>query len=412
MNSIKKLLKNLGPGVITGASDDDPSGIATYSQAGARFGFSQLWTAWVTFILMFSIQEMCARISIVTSKDLIKNIKAHYPPIVLYLTLLFCVPAIIFNIAADLAAMGAATHLIIPAVSSTFFCIFYAIAIIYMLIVFKYKKIENLLKYACLVLFLYIVIPFLVKQNWKEVLYHSFIPEIHFNKEYIGMLVAILGTTISPYLFFWQATMEVEEGYHAYDRRSTLHILKDMRWDVGIGMFFSNIVMYFIILTTGSTLFKNGLTVIETLSQASEALKPLAGNLCYLLFTLGIVGTGLLAIPVFSSCVSYIITSSFEWKEGLNKKFYNAKIFYSIIIISIVLSLLINFSEMNPVKALIYTAMLYGVSAPPIILMILLIANNKKIMGKYTNGKKANLFGIITFILMLLSAMLLIYYQF
>jgi Mn2+/Fe2+ NRAMP family transporter len=371
-----------------------------------------LWTAWITFPLMFCIQEMSARIGIVTSKGLITNIKEHYHPSLIYFMLICCIPAIILNIGADLAAMGAVMHLIIPSIPSIFFCIFYSFIILLMLIFFNYKNISKILKYFCLVLFLYFIVPFLIKQNWKEVLYYTFVPTIHFNREYISLLVAILGTTISPYLFFWQATMEAEEQHQFKIKNTHKNILKKMRLDVGIGMLVSNVVMYFIILTTGSTLFKNGISNIETVDQAAKALEPLAGKLCYLLFSIGIVGTGLLAIPVFSSCISYLITSSFKWKEGLNKKLYQAKIFYFIISISILLGLLIDLLKISPIKALIYTAILYGICASPIIFLIMLISNNKKIMGKFVNGKYANIFGGITFILMMSASLLLFYYQF
>jgi Mn2+/Fe2+ NRAMP family transporter len=407
---MKNFIKNLGPGLITGASDDDPSGIATYSQAGAKLGLATLWTAWITFPLMFSIQEMSARIAIATSKGLISNIKNHYHLSIVYFTLFCCVPAIVLNIAADLAAMGAASHLIVPLIPSMVFCCFYSLLILCMLIFFNYKTIAKILKYTCCVFFLYFIIPFLVKQNWKDILYHAFVPTIHFNKEYIALLVAILGTTISPYLFFWQATMEAEEK-----KQKKIHIkntIEKMRWDVGIGMLISNLVMFFIMLTTGTILFQNNITDITTVEQAAKALEPLAGNLCYLLFSIGIVGTGLLAISVFSSCISYLITSSFNWKEGLNKKLHQAKLFYAVMTFSILLGLLMDLLKINPIHALIYTAILYGVSAPPIILLIMLIANNKKTMGRLVNGTISNVFGGITFILMSSAAILLIYYQF
>lgn len=368
----------------------------------------------MTFPLMFAMQEMSARIGIVTSKGLISNIKDHYHVSVVYFTIIFCIPAIVLNIAADLSAMGAATHLIIPSIPSMVFCVFYSSIILLILIFLNYKKIAKILKYTCIILFLYITIPFLVKIDWKAVIYHTFVPTIHFNKEYISILIAILGTTISPYLFFWQATMEAEEQRNSKTNSYASLLNKkinNMRWDVGLGMFISNLVMYFIILTTGSILFKNGITNIETVEQAAKALEPLAGKFCYLLFSIGIVGTGLLAIPVFSSCVSYLITSSYDWEEGLNKKFHQAKIFYLIIIFSILLGLLIDLLKISPIKALIYTAMLYGICSPPIILIIIIICNNKKIMGKSINGKGANLFGGLTFLLMSAASILFFYFN-
>jgi Mn2+/Fe2+ NRAMP family transporter len=354
---------------------------------------------------------MSARIGIITSKGLISNIKNHYPPALVYFTLICCIPAIILNIAADLAAMGAATHLIIPFIPSYIFCMLYSVIILFSLIFFNYKKISNILKYTCLVLFLYFIVPFLVKQHWKEVIYYTFVPSIHLNKDYLSLLVALLGTTISPYLFFWQTTMEAENQRHK-EKNTSKNQLKKMRLDVCVGMLISNLVMYFIILTTGTILFKNGITNIETVDQAARALEPLAGKLCYLLFSIGIVGTGLLAIPVFSSCISYLITSSFKLKEGLNKKFHQARLFYLIIGVSILLGLSIDLLKISPIKALIYTAILYGICAPPIIFIIMLICNNKKIMGNAVNGKYANLFGGLTFFLMLSASILLLYFQF
>jgi len=411
MNSIKQFFKNLGPGLVTGASDDDPSGIATYSQAGAQFGLFTLWTAWITFPLMFAIQEMCARIGITTQKGLISNIKQHYHISIVYFTLLCSIPAIVLNIAADLAAMGATTHLLIPTIPAVLFCLFYSIIILAMLFFFSYQPIAQILKYFCLTLFLYFIVPFMVKQNWPDVLFHSVIPVIQWNKKYFSILVAILGTTISPYLFFWQATMEVEQHRNAKKNRlEPENRLQKMRLDVGSGMLVSNLVMYFIILTTGTILFHHGITHIETVEQAAKALEPLAGKFSYLLFAMGIIGTGLLAIPVFASCISYLITSSFNYKEGLNKKLHQAKLFYFVMTLSILLAIAINFLKISPIKALLYTAILYGISAPPIIFIILLICNNKKIMRENVNGKWANIFGILTFILMSVAALLMLYY--
>ncbi|WP_207385319.1 NRAMP family divalent metal transporter [Legionella birminghamensis] len=268
------------------------------------------------------------------------------------------------------------------------------------------------LKYLCLSLFLYLIIPFLVKPDAWQILSHTFIPHIQFNKQYLGILVAILGTTISPYLFFWQATMEAEENRRkrtpAFITRTSL---LDMSKDVGIGMFSSNLVMYFIILTTGTVLYKAGITDIQTVEQAAKALEPLAGKLSYLLFALGILGTGFLAIPVLSGCISYMLSTLFEWKNGLDKPFSSARGFYLIILISLIIALLINFIGLNPIEALLMTAILYGVTAPVLILIILHIANNKKIMGRHTNGWKTNIIGILAFLLMTIAALLLIYLE-
>jgi len=412
-NKTSKLLrfwKILGPGLVTGASDDDPSGIATYSQAGAAYGLSTLWTALITFPLMASVQEMCARIGMVTSHGLAGTIKKHYSKPVLYLMLLFSFPAIVMNIGADIAGMGAVGNLLIPSIQATWFSIFFTLVLLVLIIFLPYQKIASVLKYLCIVLLVYLIVPFLYKQDWMAVLRSTFIPTIKFNKDYISILVAILGTTISPYLFFWQATMEVED---IKQRKQKLIVNKkvigEMRKDVDFGMLFSNLVMFFIILTTGSVLFNGGIHQIDTVEQAALALKPLAGNAAYLLFALGVIGTGLLAIPVLSGSLSYIVTETFGWKQGLDKKFYKAKAFYLIIGISLVLGLAMNYVGISPIKALIFSAILYGLTAPVLIAIILHISNNKKIMGEFTNKIRSNIFGFAALLLMTVAAVTLIY---
>ena len=415
-NKLSKLLhfwNILGPGLVTGASDDDPSGIATYSQAGAAYGLTTLWTALITFPLMASLQEMCARIGLVTARGLAGTIKANYSKPVLYLMLLFSFPAIIMNIGADIAGMGAVGNLLVPSVKATYFSIFFTAILLVLIIYLPYQKIAATLKYLCLVLLVYLIVPFLYKQNWIEILKATIIPTIKFNKDFIGIIVAILGTTISPYLFFWQTTMEAEdikrkEKYLIVNKK----IMLEMKQDVDFGMLFSNLVMFFIILTTGSVLFNAGIHQIDTVEQAAQALKPLAGNGAYLLFAVGVIGTGFLAIPVLTGSLSYIITESFGWKEGLDKKFHNAKAFYIIMSVSLILGLLLNYIGISPVKALIYSAILYGLTAPVLIVIILCLSNNKKIMGKNTNGKISNVLGSAALILMTAAGILLIYMQF
>ncbi len=404
--------KILGPGLVTGASDDDPSGIATYSQAGAAFGLSTLWTALITFPLMASIQEMSARIGLVTSHGLAGTLKANYSRTVLYLMLLFSFPAIVMNIGADIAGMGAVGNLLFPSIHAIFFSIGFTLLLLVLIILLPYRKIAAVLKYLCIVLLVYFVVPFLYKQNLLAILKATFIPEIHFNKEYISMLVAILGTTISPYLFFWQATMEVEDKKLRKILVVNKRLISDMKKDVDFGMLFSNITMFFIILTTGSVLFNGGIHSINTVEQAAQALRPLAGNFAYLLFASGIIGTGLLTIPVLSGSLSYIVTETFGWKNGLDKKYHQAKIFYAIIAFSLLLGLSLNYIGISPIKALIYSAILYGITAPVLIAIILHIANNKKIMGVYTNGKASNVFGYMALVLMTAAAVVLLVMQF
>lgn len=412
-SKLKRFFKILGPGLVTGASDDDPSGIATYSQAGAQFGLGTLWTSLITFPLMAAIQEMCARVGVVTSKGLTSNIRNNYPKGILYLMILFTFPAVILNISADLAGMGAVASLIFPSIPSFVFTTAFTFLLMLLIIYLPYKKIAAILKYLCLFLLLYLIVPFLTKQDWGEVIKHTFIPTIKFDKNFISILVAILGTTISPYLFFWQATMEAEDIKHKktsliVDKRT----IKKVDVDVNFGMFFSNLVMYFIILTTGTVLFKDGVNEITTVEQAAKALEPLAGQLSYLLFSLGVLGTGLLAVPVLTGCLSYMLSETFNWNGGLDKKYYEAKPFYWVIIISLLIGLAINLFGMNPIKALIYTAILYGISSPVLIGVILHISNNKKIMGEFTNGRWSNILGVIALLLMTATAVLLLYFEF
>jgi len=405
--------KILGPGLVTGASDDDPSGIATYSQAGSAYGLSTLWTALITFPLMAAIQEMCARIGMVTAQGLAGTLKMHYSKTVLYLMLLFSFPAIVMNIGADIAGMGAVGNLLFPSIHAIFFSIGFTIVLLGLIIFLPYQKIASVLKYLCIVLLVYFIVPFLYRQNFLAILRSTFIPTIKFDRDFISILVAILGTTISPYLFFWQATMEVEDiklrKKHLVVNKKILH---EMKQDVDFGMLFSNVTMFFIILTTGTVLFNGGIHKIDTVEQAAQALKPLAGNFAYLLFALGIIGTGLLAIPVLSGSLSYIFTETFGWEEGLDKKFHQAKMFYIIVAISLILGLSLNYIGISPIKALIYSAILYGLTAPVLIAIILHISNNKKIMGKNTNGKKSNILGFATLVLMTVTGVVLVYMQF
>lgn len=430
---LTKFLKQLGPGLVTGASDDDPSGIATYSQAGARFGINTLWAALITFPLMAGIQEMCARIGIMTSVGLTTTLKKHYPKWLLYLMLVFSVPAIILNIGADIAGMGAVANLLFPTMPSAYFSVFFTALLLVLIIYLPYQKLVSVLKYLCLSLFLYIAVPFFTHPDWWQVLKHTVIPTIQFDKDYIEIIVAILGTTISPYLFFWQVTMEAEDVKSSRQlilaRRRILKnevdaataksreknflslLIKKMRMDVNLGMLLSNIVMFFIILATGTALAGSGVHQIDTVEQAAKALEPVAGKASYVFFTIGVIGTGLLAIPVLSGSLSYIVSETFGWKGNLDKKFFQAKAFYIVIIISLLLGLLINYIGLSPVKALLYTAVLYGLTSPLLIAIVLHIANNKKIMKDNTNSRLSNILGFITLALMTAAAIALIYLQ-
>ena len=412
-SKIKRFFRVLGPGLVTGASDDDPSGIATYNQAGAQFGFATLWTALLTFPLMAAIQEMCARIGIITGHGLTVTLKKHYPKAILYTMLLFGFPAITLNIGADIQGMGAVAHMILPKVPTAAFSIIFTAILLFVIIKYPYQQIAKILKWLCLSLLLYIVVPFMVKENWGNILKHTVIPEIHFTKEFFGILVAILGTTISPYLFFWQTTMEAEDIAHSKTKvRINKALMDDIKLDVNVGMLLSNLVMFFMILTAGTVLFNAGIHKIDTVDQAAKALEPLAGKLTYVIFTIGVLGTGFLAIPVLAGSQSYMLAETFGWKAGLDKKFPQAKPFYISIIISLLVGLSLDFIGISPITALLYTAILYGLTSPVLIAIILHIGNNKKVMGTHTNNKLSNILGCITLILMTVAAGALVYFQF
>jgi NRAMP (natural resistance-associated macrophage protein)-like metal ion transporter len=407
------MVKKLGPGLVTGASDDDPSGIATYSQAGAAFGLATLWTSIVAFPLMSAIQKMCARIGLVTNQGLTGTLKKHYPKPVLYLMLLFSFPAIVMNIGADIAGMGAVGNLLFPQIDASFFSVFFTILLLALIIYLPYQKIASALKYLCVVMLVYFIVPFLFEQDLGEILKSTFIPKIEWNEDYLAILVGILGTTISPYLFFWQASVEVEE-MNAKKKHLIVNkrIINEMNVDVDFGMTVSGFVMYFIILTTGTVLFKGNVHQINTVEEAALALKPLAGEMTYVLFAIGILGTGLIAIPVLSGSLSYIFAETFGWEQGLDKKFHEARGFYTVIAISLLLGLSLNYIGISPIQALIYTAILYGITAPVLIAMILHISNNKTIMGSYVNSKLLNILGFAAFFIMSIAATALLYFYF
>ena len=406
-------MKNLGPGLVTGASDDDPSGIATYSQAGAQFGLSTLWMALISTPLMIAIQEMCARIGLVTNNGLAGVIKKDYPKSVLYLIVLVTFPAVILNIGADISAVGAVLNLLLPQIPATVFSVIFTILLTLALIRFSYKRIAKILKWLCLIMLSYFIVPFLVNPNWQKIIINTLLPTMHFDKSFILIIVALFGTTISPYLFFWQASAEAEERRHSSKQLIVnKKIIRNMSFDIDAGMIFSNLIMFFIILTAGTVLFTANITQIDTVQQAASALRPLAGNASYLLFALGIIGSGLIAIPVLAGSLSYIYAEIKESEEGLDKKFHEAKGFYTVLIISLLTGLAINFAGVSPIKMLIYSAVLYGLTAPVLILLILHISNNKSILGKYVNGRLSNIFGIMVFIIMTAVAIAYLYLQF
>ena len=409
---LAKFWKMLGPGLVTGASDDDPSGIATYSQAGAAFGLSTLWTAIIAFPLMSAIQKMCAKIGLVTEQGLTGTLKKHYPRPVLYLMLLFSFPAIILNIGADIAGMGAVGNLLFPSIDASFFSVFFTVLLLGLIIYLPYAKIASILKYLCIAMLVYFIVPFLYKQDFLAIAKATVIPKIEFTKEFMAILVGILGTTISPYLFFWQASMEVEEMQHK--KKHVIvnkKIISAVNNDVDFGMTFSGFVMYFIILTTGTVLYNAGIRQIDTVEQAAQALRPLAGDFAYLLFATGVIGTGLIAIPVLSGSLSYIFAETFGLPQGLDKKFHQAKGFYAVIAISLILGLSLNYVGISPIQALIYTAILYGVTAPVLIAIILHISNNKAIMGEFVNDRMTNVLGVLALIIMTTASGVLLWLE-
>ncbi len=412
---LKKLLSKLGPGFITGASDDDPSGIATYSQTGAQFSYTQLWTALFSFPFMTVIQEMCGRIGMVTGRGLSGVILKHYSKKVLYFAVFLLLLANTVNIGADLGAMASSGQLLLKL--PYLIWLFAITAIILVLEIFvSYKVYARFLKYLSFTLFAYIVVALIVKQDWIKILSATILPSISLNRDYFLNIVAILGTTISPYLFFWQANEEVEEEVEFHKIRAmgkgvpkiTRIDIREMGIDTIIGMFFSQLVMFFIIVATASTLGAHGINNIDTATDAAQALKPIAGNFAFILFALGVIGTGMLAVPVLSGSASYAISETFGWKEGLNEKFKKARGFYAVITVATILGLLVNFSGIPPFKMLYYTAVLNGLIAPPLMILILLISSNPRIMGKYTNGKFSNWMGVIITLMMTVAALALI----
>ena len=389
----------LGPGLTTGASDDDPSGIATYSQTGAQYGFQLLWLAAFTFPLMAVVQEMCARIGLVTGRGLAGTIRMYFPKRLLILCTLLLFAANVFNIGADLGAMAQAVQLLWPQAHFATLVVGFAVLSLLLQIFTPYAKYAKYLKWLAMILLAYIASALLAHLDWGDVLSHAVIPQITFDKDQLLLICAILGTTISPYLFFWQTSQEVEDAIMKGQtsikmRRGTNpKQLREMRVDVWSGMFLSNVVMFFIIAACGAILFPQGITNITSAAQAAEALKPFAGDASYLLFAAGIIGTGLLAIPVLAASSSYAISESFKWREGLYRKWRQATAFYMVIIVSMLIGLALNFIGLDPFRALIYSAVANGVVAPVVLLFIVLISSNKKIMGEWKNRKFVTFIG-------------------
>jgi len=410
LNQAKDYWKSLGPGLTTGAADDDPSGITTYSQAGAQFGFNFLWLAPYTFPLMAVVQEMCARIGLVTGRGLAANIRQYYPKWVLYIATMLLFAANTLNIGADLGAMAKASQLLFPHFSFTTMILGFTIITLALQIFTTYEKYAKYLKWLALVLLSYVFSALTVDINWNEALQKAIIPTIVFSKDQIFLITAVLGTTISPYLFFWQTSQEVEE--QILGGKTTLKLrqeettpkeVKNMRMDVWSGMFLSNLVMFFIIAAAAATLFSHGITNITSAAEAAEALRPIAGERTYLLFALGIIGTGMLAVPILAGSASYALSESFGWKFGLYRRLREANAFYGVIIIATGIGLGINLLGFDSIKVLIYSAVFNGLIAPVILVLIVLLSGNGKIMGRWVNGKITTFFGWLIVALMTLA---------
>ena len=382
---IRALLKALGPGITTGAADDDPSGIATYSIAGAQLGTKLLWTALLTWPLMAAVQMMCARIGKVTGRGLAGNLKQRFPRWLLLAVVIALLIANTINIAADLAGMADAASML-SGINSRWFVVVFALLISWATIRLEYRQIASVLKWLVLVLVAYPITAFVVGADWGQVLRDSLIPSMPHSKNEWATLVAILGTTISPYLFFWQASEEVEEEKLAGQttlasrRGATPEELGLRNIDVGVGAFFSNMVMFFIILTTAITLNRHGIVNIETSRQAAEALRPFAGNFAATLFTLGVVGVGFLAIPTLAGSAAYGFAETLGWRQGLNKKLTGARWFYALILGSTGMGVALDFVGINPVRALYWTAVINGLLAPFLMVAILIVAADKRLM--------------------------------
>lgn len=408
-NPIKRFFKLLGPGLITGGSDDDPSGIGTYSSAGASLGFATLWTAIITLPLMAVVQFVCAKIGMVSGRGLAGVLRNYYSRWILFPAVLCLVIANTINAGTDIGAIAAAINLIVP-IPISLLIVPIAVIILILQIWGSYRLIAKIFRWLALSLLAYIAAAILAKPHWGEVLKATFIPQIHIDHHYLLILVAILGTTISPYLFFWQASEEeeeeVSEGRKSVEQRqgATDLELKNANWDTLRGMLFCNIVFYFVILAAGATLHKSGRTDIQTATEAAQALRPLAGSAATYLFALGIIGAGFLAVPVLTGSSAYAVAEAFGWEYGLDSKPWQAKQFYGVIAISTLIGILIDFMGINPITALFWTAVINGILAPPLLVIIMMISNNREVMGERVNGRFTNILGWSAAVIMFAAA--------
>lgn len=426
VNKLKSFWKSLGPGLITGAADDDPSGIAVYAISGAKFGLAILWTAIVTLPFMIVVQRMAGQIGLISGKGLAGNIKKHYPAWLLFIITFLIVITNIINIGADISGMTAALNLLVPLPPILLSALISGV-VITLLIFLSYRQIAKYLKWIAVVMFSYVIAAFLVAEPWEEILYRAFTPKLIFSKDYLSILVAIFGTTISPYLFFWQASEEVEEERlhrsiraletgmipttQPHGPHRSEEVIKNevgsMYRDVYYGMGFSNLIMFFIIALSASTLFKNGFVNVSNVEEIAQILKPIAGVYANLLFLIGITASGILAIPILAGSAAYALAEVFGWKDGFDNNFGRAKQFYVIIIAATLLGLLIPVLGIHPIKLLFDTAIIFGTISPLLILMVIHMANNPKIMGSYTSRRYSNMLAYILFAIMSLSVILM-----
>jgi NRAMP (natural resistance-associated macrophage protein)-like metal ion transporter len=407
-NRVELFFAGLGPGLITGCADDDPSGISTYSMTGAMFGYGLLWTALISFPLMLSVQLMCGRLGMVTGRGLAGVVRRRYPKWVLWSACALLIIANVVNIAADLGGMADATEMI-TGVNSLVWTPLYTALIVGFLFWSSYRQIARIFKWITLVLLAYVATAFFAGVDWRQALLATLLPHPVWSHEYLEVLVGILGTTISPYLFFWQASQEVEEeramGRSLAQRKGATDAeLRALRVDVTTGMFASNFIMYFIILTTAATLHAHGIVKIDTAKQAAEALRPLAGNAAYLLFTLGLIGTGMLGVPVLAGSCAYAISEAAAWRGSLEKKPRGARKFYTVLGVAMAMGLAIDFAGLDAVKMLFWSAVTNGVLAPPLIFLILLLTSDRNVMGSRVSSRIERTLGWITFVVMTVAA--------
>jgi NRAMP (natural resistance-associated macrophage protein)-like metal ion transporter len=408
-NPVKRFLRVLGPGLVTGASDDDPSGIGTYALAGASLGFATLWTALATFPMMAAVQFICAKIGMVTGTGLARVLKTHYSKSLTYSVVAGLVVANTLNAGADVGAIAAAVNLLVP-VPIAALIVPIALAVLALQVWGSYRLIASTFKWLTLALFAYVGAAFYARPDAAQVLWSTFVPTLRFDGKFLTTLVAILGTTISPYLFFWQASQEVEEEISM--GRRTLRSRRgatdtELRYagvDVVTGMFVSNVVMYFIILATAATLFTAGKTDIQSATEAAQALRPLAGAGAYVLLAVGLIGAGFLGVPVLTGSSAYAIAEALGWRYGLDEKPRRAKLFYAMIVVPTLIGMLINFVGINPIRALFWTAVINGFLAPPLLVVIMFVSNNPRVMGERVNGRWTNAVGWTTTAVMFAAA--------